>query len=100
MNIHSVPVTMPSTTTRVLDAALAVFTERTYGGAAVPQVAARAGVGVGTIYRSFAGKEELVNAVYRRAKQQLARQGLVGEVLRLGSLGGGKHHRSRIATTP
>ena len=71
MNIHSVPVTMPSTTTRVLDAALAVFTERTYGGAAVPQVAERAGVGVGTIYRSFAGKEELANAVYRRAKQAM-----------------------------
>jgi len=73
MNIHSVPVdtVLPAMTTRVLDAALAVFTERTYGGAAVPQVAERAGIGVGTIYRSFAGKEELANGVYRRAKQAM-----------------------------
>jgi AcrR family transcriptional regulator len=71
MNIHSVPVdaALSPMTTRVLDAALAVFTERTYGGAAVPQVAERAGIGVGTIYRSFAGKEELANGVYRRAKR-------------------------------
>ena len=75
MNIHSVTTTTtaPSAapavmTTRVLDAALAVFTERTYAGAAVPQVAERAGIGVGTIYRSFPGKEELANAVYRRAQ--------------------------------
>jgi AcrR family transcriptional regulator len=78
MNIHSVTVatTPPGTaqpvmTTRVLDAALAVFTERTYAGAAVPQVAERAGIGVGTIYRSFPGKEALANAVYRRAKLAL-----------------------------
>ena len=73
MNIHSVPVdtVLPPMTTRVLDAALTVFTERTYGGAAVPQVAERAGIGVGTIYRSFAGKEELANGVYRRAKQAM-----------------------------
>lgn len=72
MNIHSVTTTPDggagTTTARVLDAALDVFTERTYGGAAVPLVAERAGVGVGTIYRSFRGKEELANGVYRRAK--------------------------------
>lgn len=78
MNIHSVTTTTtaPSAapavmTTRVLDAALAVFTERTYAGAAVPQVAERAGIGVGTIYRAFPGKEALANAVYRRAKLAL-----------------------------
>jgi AcrR family transcriptional regulator len=76
MNIHSVTSTTAPAgpavmTTRVLDAALAVFTERTYAGAAVPQVAERAGIGVGTIYRSFPGKEALANAVYRRAKLAL-----------------------------
>jgi len=71
MNIHSVPDVPVPMTSRVLDAALAVFTERTYGGATVPQVAERAGIGVGTIYRSFAGKEELANGVYRRAKQAM-----------------------------
>jgi AcrR family transcriptional regulator len=77
MKIHSVTTTerapsAPATmTTRVLDAALAVFTERTYAGTAVPQVAERAAIGVGTIYRSFPGKEALANAVYRRAKLAL-----------------------------
>jgi len=71
MNIHSVIDAAAPMTTRVLDAALAVFTERTYGGATVPQVAERAGVGVGTIYRSFVGKEALANGVYRRAKQSM-----------------------------
>jgi len=70
MNIHSVP-TETTMTTRVLDAALAVFTERTYGGSTVPQVAERAGVGVGTIYRSFVGKEALANGVFRRAKESM-----------------------------
>jgi AcrR family transcriptional regulator len=71
MNIHSVTATThgtPPMTDRVLDAALAAFTEGTYGGTSVPQVAARAGIGVGTIYRSFTGKESLANAVFRRAK--------------------------------
>ena len=69
MNIHSM--TETPMTARVLDAALEVLTERTYGGAAVPRVAERAGIGVGTIYRSFPGKEALANAVFRRAKQDL-----------------------------
>jgi AcrR family transcriptional regulator len=55
----------------VLDAALAVFTEHTYGGAAMSTLASRAGVAVGTIYRHFPSKEALGNAVYRRWKVQL-----------------------------
>jgi len=56
----------------VLDAALAVFTEHTYGGAAMSTLASRAGVAVGTIYRHFPSKEALGNAVYLRWKVQLA----------------------------
>ncbi len=55
----------------LLDAALAVFTERTYGGAAVSLVADRAGVSVGTLYRYFPSKEALGNAVYRQWKSRL-----------------------------
>jgi AcrR family transcriptional regulator len=55
----------------ILDAALALFCERTYDGTPVPLVAERAGVAVGTIYRCFADKEALVNAVYRRAKTDM-----------------------------
>ncbi len=82
MNIHSVSVTREATgtdpapaispmTARILDAALAVLTERTYGETAVPLVAERAGIGVGTIYRSFSGKQALANAVFLRAKSAM-----------------------------
>lgn len=53
----------------VLDAALALFTERGFEGTSVPMIADQAGVGVGTIYRYFEHKEALVNAVYQTWKQ-------------------------------
>lgn len=56
----------------ILDAALSLFVERGYHGTAVPAVAERAGVGAGTIYRYFANKEALVNALYRHWKGELA----------------------------
>jgi len=56
----------------ILDAALALFSERGFHGTAVPLVAAQAGVGAGTLYRYFASKEALVNALYRHWKQALA----------------------------
>lgn len=55
----------------ILDAALKAFAERGYHGTAVPEVAAAAGVGTGTLYRYFASKEVLVNELYRDAKQRL-----------------------------
>lgn len=57
--------------TTILQAALEVLEARTYGGANVPAVAGAAGVAVGTIYRYFAGKDELYNAVFRWAKGDL-----------------------------
>jgi TetR/AcrR family transcriptional regulator, repressor of fatR-cypB operon len=62
----------------VLDAALAGFTEHTYGGTAMSVLATRAGVAVGTIYRHFPSKEALGNAVYQRWKARLGAD-LVGD---------------------
>lgn len=56
---------------RILQAALTLFAERGFHGTAVPEVAKQAGVGAGTIYRYFEHKEDLVNAVFRHAKQKL-----------------------------
>lgn len=60
-----------STREALLDAALAVFTEHTFAGTAVPMVAERAGVAVGTIYRHFPSKQALGNAVYQRWKGRM-----------------------------
>jgi len=62
----------------ILEAALALFAERGFHGTAIPDIAARAGVAAGTIYRHFTGKEALVNVLYRRAKQQLVDEVLTG----------------------
>jgi AcrR family transcriptional regulator len=52
----------------LLRAALELFAERTYGATPVPDIAARAHVGTGTVYRHFASKEALANAVFRQCK--------------------------------
>jgi AcrR family transcriptional regulator len=55
----------------ILDAALELFAERGFHGTAVPLVAERAKVGAGTIYRYFASKEELANALFKLHKANL-----------------------------
>ena len=54
---------------RLLEAALDLFETRGFDAVAVPEIAARAGVAVGTVYRYFETKEALVNALYRHWKQ-------------------------------
>lgn len=56
----------------ILEAALELFVERGFFGTAVPEIAERAGVGAGTIYRYFESKEALVNALYRQIKTRFA----------------------------
>jgi AcrR family transcriptional regulator len=56
----------------ILVAALDLFVERGFHGTAVPEVAERAGVGAGTIYRHFVSKEALVNALYQKHKTELS----------------------------
>ena len=52
----------------IMTAALELFVERGFFGTAVPEIADRAGVGAGTIYRYFESKEALVNEIYREQK--------------------------------
>jgi TetR/AcrR family transcriptional regulator, repressor of fatR-cypB operon len=53
---------------RLLDSALDLFETRGFDGVAVPEIAAKAGVATGTVYRYFDSKEALVNALYRHWK--------------------------------
>ena len=55
----------------ILDAALELFAERGFHGTAMPAVADKAGVGTGTLYRHFASKEALVNALFQKWKLAL-----------------------------
>lgn len=56
----------------VFAAALDLFAERGFYGTTVPDIASRARVGAGTIYRYFPSKEALVNALYQHHKAELA----------------------------
>ena len=55
----------------ILDAALELFSERGFHGTTVAMIAQRANVGAGTIYRYFADKDDLVNALFQQWKQAM-----------------------------
>ena len=63
---------------RILDAARDLFAEAGYE-ASMEQIAARAGVGVGTLYRRFPNKEDLLGAVNTAATERVRQ--LAEEVL-------------------
>ncbi|HVH11099.1 MAG TPA: TetR/AcrR family transcriptional regulator [Gemmatimonadales bacterium] len=50
---------------RLVRAALELFTARGYHATTTPEIAKRAGVAEGTIYRHFAGKRQCFNELYR-----------------------------------
>lgn len=56
---------------RILAAAREVFTERGLD-ASLDEIARRAGVGVGTVYRRFTDKEELVDALFSERVEEIA----------------------------
>jgi len=57
----------------ILDAALGLFVAQGFHGTAVPEVAKKAGIAIGTLYHYFPSKEALVNALYRKAKEHIGR---------------------------
>ena len=56
----------------ILEAALTLFAERGYHGTSVAQIAEKAHVGAGTIYRYFKDKGVLVNVLYQEHKRNMA----------------------------
>src|SRR5688572_13109741 len=54
---------------RLVRAALELFTTRGYHDTTTAQIAKKAGVAEGTIYRHFASKQQLVNELYRAAQR-------------------------------
>jgi AcrR family transcriptional regulator len=62
---------------RLVRAALELFTAQGYHPTTTPQIAKKAGIAEGTIYRHFPGKQQLLNELYRGAARwavQLVRQ--------------------------
>ena len=57
--------------TAILKAALELISEHGFHGTPMSLVAQEAQVGVGTIYRYFASKEDLINALYLYSKERL-----------------------------
>lgn len=55
---------------RIIEAAVTVFAQKGYASATVADIAARAGIGKGTIYEYFASKEDLFFAVFEWFKRQ------------------------------
>jgi AcrR family transcriptional regulator len=65
---------------RILDAAAELFTRNGFGGTSIEAIAARAGIGKLTLYRRFADKDVLFQAVaLRMAEQSRAALGKIAE---------------------
>src|ERR1700710_2400445 len=56
---------------RILDAARVVFADRGLSGSH-DDIAREAGVGVGTVYRRFPDKEQLINALFEARIEEIA----------------------------
>lgn len=77
-----------ATRQRLLRAALELFTMNGFRSTTTPEIAERAGVAEGTIYRHFSGKEHLLNEVYRAAHRW------AGEIV--GDIGGPQPPQDRL----
>jgi AcrR family transcriptional regulator len=67
------PEVLPDKKAAILKAALELISEQGFHGAPMSQIAQRANIGVGTIYRYFSSKEEMINALYIDIKTRMAR---------------------------
>ena len=67
------PAAADATRQRLIRAALELFTTRGYHDTTTAQIAKKAGVAEGTIYRHFASKQQLANELYRAAQRWAAK---------------------------
>ncbi len=65
---------MPDRRDQILDVAESVFAERGYAQARIDDIAERAGLAHGTIYRYFASKQELFGAVLEARLEEMNRR--------------------------
>ena len=70
---------------RLLDAAMAAFVEHGADDVSLEEIARRAGVGIGTLYRHFPTRQALLEAVYRDQVESLSSR--AEELLHAGSPG-------------
>jgi AcrR family transcriptional regulator len=71
MNVHSAAETPRDQKRRqILQAALVLFSDFGFHGTAMSKLAREAGVPVGTLYRHFASKDELIHALYVEMKHE------------------------------
>ena len=57
--------------TDIMQAALELIAEQGFHGAPMAEIAAKAGVGAGTIYRYFESKDILITALYREVEDRI-----------------------------
>ncbi len=71
MNVHSEEIsTGVAKRGKILNAALTLFSDHGFHGTSMAKLAHLAELPVGTIYRHFAGKEELIHALYVEMKKE------------------------------
>jgi AcrR family transcriptional regulator len=76
MNVHSYlaqTTAMPSTSERILDAAVALFASHGFHGTSVRMLSERAGVSQGLLYNYFDGKDGLLRAIFERSAAEVER---------------------------
>ena len=83
MNISKMKGEM-STKDRILDAALTLFSENGYDGTSVEQIADFVGIRAPSLYKHYAGKEEILNALIDTAQAHY--EGLFGSEINIGKV--------------
>ena len=83
MNISKMKGEM-STKDRILDAALTLFSENGYDGTSVEQIADFVGIRAPSLYKHYAGKEEILNALIDTAQAHY--EGFFGSEINIGKV--------------